>query len=337
MSGSPQPRPRKRGLPPAPRIDVVVPPAAEESPFLRPRTRTRVRTRRRGSLARTAFLLQLAAALLAVTGLAWTGVSRVLASERLRVAKVRVRGNHFLSQGEVRELMGLSGHENILSLDMPDLARRLKASPWVADAGVRRSLPDTLEIEVVERAPLALAEVDRLYLIDSSGDLIDLYGARTASYDLPIVRGLQGLDEQSRRERAQRAAALLEDLGELQSEVSEIAVDAEGELRVVLRGGGEVLRFGPPPHRQRLETFLALRRELNEHSPEAEYFDLRYRGRIYAKEPPSPAAATPPPSAPVPRAAAAPRPPAGPAAAVPAPPHLPAPPAPAPTPSGAEH
>lgn len=335
MSGSPQPRPRKRGLPPAPRVDLV-PPAAEESPFLRPRTRTHVRARRRGSLARTVFLLQLAAAVLAVTGLAWTGVSRVMASERLRVAKVRVRGNHFLSQGEVRELMGLSGHENILSLDMPDLARRLRASPWVADASVRRSLPDTLEIEVVERAPLALAEVDRLYLIDGSGDLIDLYGARTATYDLPIVRGLQELDEPARQERARRAAALLEDLGELQTEVSEIEVEPSGDLRVVLRGGGEVLRFGPPPHRRRLETFLALRRELNERSPEAEYFDLRYRGRIYAKEPPPPAAPATTPSAPAPRAAAA-RPPAGPAAPAPAPSPLPAPPTPAPPPAGAEH
>ena len=333
MSGSPQPRTRKRGLPPAPRLDVVVPPAAEESPFLRPRTRARVRTRRRSGFARTAFALQLLAALLAVAGLAWTGVSRALASERLRVAKVRVRGNHFLSQGEVRELMGLSGHESILALDMPGLARRLKASPWVADASVRRSLPDTLEIEVVERAPLALAEIGRLYLMDAGGDLIDLYEVRTASYDLPIVRGLQGLDEEARRERAQRAAALLEDLGELQSEVSEISVEPSGELQVVLRGGGELLRFGPPPYRQRLETFLALRRELNEHSPQAEYFDLRYRGRIYAKEPaPPPAPAAPNPSVPAPRAAAAPRP-----AVAPAPTPPPTVPAPAPPAPGAEH
>jgi hypothetical protein len=152
------------------------------------------------------------------------------------------------------------------------------------------------------------------------------------------VRGLQGLDEQARQERARRAAGLLEDLGELQSEVSEIEVEPGGDLRVVLRGGGEVLRFGPPPHRRRLETFLALRRELNERSPEAEYFDLRYRGRIYAKEPPPPAPVTPPPTEPAPRAATTPaRPLAGPAAAAPAPSPLPAPPTPAPPPAGAEH
>ncbi len=120
-------------------------------------------------------------------------------------------------------------------------------------------------------------------------------------------------------------------------------VPASGERIVADASGGawlqpatkQLLRFGPPPYRQRLETFLALRRELNEHSPQAEYFDLRYRGRIYAKEPappPAPAAAVLKPSVPAPRAAAAPRP-----AVAPAPTPPPTVPAPAPPAPGAEH
>jgi hypothetical protein len=47
--------------------------------------------------------------------------------------------------------------------------------------------------------------------------------------------------------------------------------------------------MGPPPYRSRLVTFLGLRQELHERCPRAEYFDLRFRDRIYAKEPPPPA------------------------------------------------
>jgi hypothetical protein len=57
---------------------------------------------------------------------------------------------------------------------------------------------------------------------------------------------------------------------------------------VVLRGPGEVLRLGPPPYRKRFLTFLGLRKDLKERCPQAEYFDLRFAGRIYAKEPPAP-------------------------------------------------
>jgi cell division septal protein FtsQ len=245
----------------------------------------RVRRTRRGFASRLALGLYASVSVLAVLVGGWVGVARVLASERLQISHVKVRGNHFLSEGEVRELVGLSGHENILTLDMQALKTRLRASPWLEDATVRRTLPDTLEIDIGERTPLALAEVDRLYLMDREGDLIDLFGVRTAAYDLPIVRGLKGLDTDARRDRAQRAAALLTDLGELQAEISEIQVDDGGDLRVVLRGGGEVLRFGPPPCRQRFETFLALRRQLVERCPRAEYFDLRFQDRIYAKDP----------------------------------------------------
>ena len=80
----------------------------------------------------------------------------------------------------------------------------------------RSSLPDTIEVEVRERLPLALAEMDRLFLMDSEGTLIDIYGPRTKGFDLPIVRGLKGVDPEARKARAERAGALLKDLGPLE-------------------------------------------------------------------------------------------------------------------------
>jgi cell division protein FtsQ len=209
----------------------------------------------------------------------------VAASERLKVGRVLVSGSHFLSEGEVRELLGPAVGENILALDIAALKARLRASPWVADATVSRTLPDTLRVEVRERVPLALAELDRLYLMDGDGNLIDIYGPKTGAFDLPIVRGLLGLEEEQRKDRAQRAGALLRDLAELGSEISEVYVQPSGDLRCVLRGPGEVLLFGDPPYRQRLVTFLGLRRDLAEKAPDAVLFDLRFRGRIFAKRP----------------------------------------------------
>src|SRR5260221_7727859 len=187
----------RRGMPvgpPAPDLMALpLNPLAEEPAFLRPPKRTRVRRSRRGFTARAALVLQLAGAGLAALALGWTGYAKVMASERLRVLKVEVRGSHFLSEGEVRELLGPAVGENILGLDIQALKARLRASPWVADATVSRTLPDTLKVSIHERIPLALAEIDRLYLMDADGGLIDIYGPRTAVFDLPIVRGLQVL------------------------------------------------------------------------------------------------------------------------------------------------
>ena len=268
---------------PPPLVDLPLH-QVEEPPFLRPRTRTRIRRARRGGTARAIFVLRIAGALAVGLLAAWAGYSRLMASERFKVSRLNVRGSRFLSGEQIRELLGPAVGENILRLDIELLKSRLRASPWVADATVRRSLPDTLQVEVRERVPLALAEVDRLYLMDGEGTLIEVYGPRTAEFDLPIVRGLQGIEEGARRQRAALAGALLDDLGDLSAEISEVRVEDSGELRVVLRGAGEVLRLGSPPYRGRLLAFFGLRRDLAERCPAAEYFDLRFRDRIYAKQ-----------------------------------------------------
>jgi cell division septal protein FtsQ len=290
---------RTRRLRSAPAV-ITGPAVVDEQPFLRPERRRVVRRQRRGFLGRVVLALQLGGAFLVLVFLLWTGYTRVMASERLRVTRVDVRGGHFLSEGEVRGLLGPAVGENIFNLDIDDLKARLRSSPWVKDATVARTLPDMLRVEIRERVPLALAEVDRLYLMDADGALIDIYGPRTASFDLPIVRGLLGVDNEARRFRAERAGALLADLGDLAAEISEVEVEPSGDLRVVLRGPGEVLRLGAPPYRSRVITFLGLREELRARCPNAEYFDLRFQDRIYAKEPvtasPIPAALAPAPA-----------------------------------------
>jgi cell division protein FtsQ len=287
-------RPRA-GLPKDPLPDLIDLPLVmgEEPPFLRPRQRTRARKVRRTAPGRLALALQLLAATLALAAGAWLGYARVMASDGLRVNRLEVRGGHFLSEGEVRELLGPAVGENILGLDIEALKARLRASPWVADATVSRTLPHTLKVAIRERVPLALAELDRLYLMDGDGGLIDIYGPRTAAFDLPIVRGLQGLPAEARRDRAERAGALLRDLDELAAEISEVHVLETGDLEVVLRGPGETLLLGAPPCRPRFLAFLGLRRELAEKAPGTACFDLRFRGRIFAR----PAEGPPPPAA----------------------------------------
>lgn len=268
------------GPPPSPELDA---PDLVEAPFLRPERRTRVRRARRGSLGRVILAVEITGGCLVAAYVTWSAWANVMASERLKVDRVDVRGSHFLSEGEVRELLGPAVGENILGVDIQSLGARLRSSPWVADATVSRTLPDTLRVDIRERQPLALAELERLFLMDADGTLIDLYGPRTAGFDLPIVRGLLGASAEERRDRAEKAGALLRDLGELGAEISEVEVERSGDVKIVLRGKGELVRMGAPPYRQRFLTFLGLREELARRCPDAEWFDLRFRDRIFVK------------------------------------------------------
>ena len=272
-----------RGLPVGPPQRDLPLQSSGDGPFFRPARLSKSRREKRSGLKRLFLALQIAAALAAIVVGGFLVTERFAIPNRFRITSIEVKGNHFLSEGEVREMLGPAMGENLLSANLEGLRSNLAASPWVGGAIVRRKLPDTLMVSVTERFPIALAEAEQLYVMDASGELIDLLGPRTAGFDLPIIRGLGGVSTEVRRDRARRASVLLEDLGELSGEVSEISVDRAGDLMVVLKGDGSVLKLAEPPYQKRVLSFLALRQKLRERCPDAEYFDLRFKDRIYAK------------------------------------------------------
>jgi cell division protein FtsQ len=268
-----------RGLPIGPPLQSQ----SADGPFFRPARLSKAKRDKRSGFKRIFIVVQIGAAVCAGLVGIFLLTERFAIHSRFRIASIEVKGNNFLSEGEVREMLGPAMGGNLISADLEGLRSNLAASPWVGGAVLRRKLPGTLLVDVTERLPIALAEADRLYVMDATGELIDLLGPRTASFDLPVIRGLAGVSVEVRRDRARRANALLDDLGELSTEVSEISVDRAGDLLVVLRGDGSVLKLAEPPYRKRVVSFLALRQKLRERCPDAEYFDLRFKDRIYAK------------------------------------------------------
>jgi cell division protein FtsQ len=61
----------------------------------------------------------------------------------------------------------------ILSVDLEAARKRIQALPWVRHASVRRVLPDTVVVEIIERRPLALWQHEKKFaLIDEEGEVI---------------------------------------------------------------------------------------------------------------------------------------------------------------------
>lgn len=61
----------------------------------------------------------------------------------------------------------------ILGVDLEAARLRVQALPWVRHASVRRVLPDTVVVEIVERRPLALWQHEKKFaLIDEEGAVI---------------------------------------------------------------------------------------------------------------------------------------------------------------------
>src|SRR5262249_21916420 len=123
----------------------------------------------------------------------YRGADVVTHARVLHIDRIEVTGNERLSKGEVMAVLtGLRG-QSLMWTDLDAGRGRLLAAPWVRDAALRRSLPSTVEVVVLERTPIGIARAAQggeLYLVDDRGVIIDQYGPEYADLDLPIVDGL---------------------------------------------------------------------------------------------------------------------------------------------------
>jgi len=90
------------------------------------------------------------------------------------LSNVEIVGLSRLSEDHVRVLAEITPGDNLLALDMEQIRAALTRDPWVESATVKRILPGSLSIQVVERVPAYLVHYEGgLYYCDESGRLID--------------------------------------------------------------------------------------------------------------------------------------------------------------------
>lgn len=204
------------------------------------------------------------------------------------VDRVVVRGNSRLSTGEVLMLIdGLKG-ESVFSADLARYRARLLDSPWVADATMRRVLPSTIDLRVIERVPIAVGRLgDQLFLVDPSGVIIDEYGPQYAQYDLPIVDGLVSSPANGAPavdgERARLVARFVDAIATLpaiRQHISQVDVTDSHNLIAILDQDPVALRLGDRDFAARLQRYLELAPSLKEQIREIDAVDLRFDERI---------------------------------------------------------
>lgn len=209
------------------------------------------------------------------------------ASAWFTVRDLRVQGNQRLSTGEVSMLLdGLRG-ANVVVTSLEPWRERLMGSPWVKDAALRRVLPDAIDVTIVERRAAAIVRAGRtLQMMDAEGVLIDEYGPRYASLDLPLLEGIN-LAGDAAPDQA-RTALAIDAIGELATagmlwRVSQIDVSKPHDVVVTLNDDMTLLHLGDARFAERLQSYLDMARRLQAMATELEYVDLRFDDRVYIR------------------------------------------------------
>jgi cell division protein FtsQ len=107
----------------------------------------------------------------------------------LRVRECEVEGNQKIQKETILSLAELEGMPNLFTLRLKEVAKRLESHPWVEQVKVRKVFPNKILIQIEERKPVAILQLEELYYIDNKGVIFSPLGDGDL-YNYPFLTGL---------------------------------------------------------------------------------------------------------------------------------------------------
>lgn len=206
-------------------------------------------------------------------GLVWLGAPEVL--QRLdffRIRRVEIAGLQYLAPAKVIAALELDSEATVFA-DLTTAGRHLRALPGVISADVRRRLPGTLEIVVVEAVPVALAlRGSRMALLDSSGTVLPFDPAASAP-DLPVAASADGKVARVLARIQQHDPALFARIRTAWRVKDDVLLDVDGRR----------FWFGPAVTAEDIRAVMAVAQDLARQGRTYQELDGRYPGQVIVR------------------------------------------------------
>ena len=219
--------------------------ADEEPRYLRRQKPVEIKRRKFGRQAWKTYLRVTAWTALGLAGAAavYEGGRFLLTSRRVALLhpdQISVEGNHYVRPQSVRQIFVADRGKSLLRIPIDERRRQIEMLSWVDHAAVRRALPNRIEIDVTERAPIAfLREGSQLSLVDAHGVILER--PLEGDFHFPVIAGInQQMVLEDREQRIQLFSRFMQDIASVKSEapdqVSEVDLSDAHDLRATLTG-----------------------------------------------------------------------------------------------------
>ncbi len=88
----------------------------------------------------------------------------------LVLSNIEIKGLNRTKRRDVEAVLDVDTGMPLLAIDLAALQKRVEALPWVKEATITRELPGNMSIEIKERVPYALSQLDgQVSLVDPDG------------------------------------------------------------------------------------------------------------------------------------------------------------------------
>jgi cell division protein FtsQ len=210
-----------------------------------------------------------------------------------QVREVKVEGCRKVPKETFLSLIRMEGMPNLFTVRLKEVAKRLESHPWVESVRARKVFPNKILIQVEERKPIAILQLEELYYIDSKGVIFSRVGDRD-QYNYPFLTGLtrQVLEKESAEAKSliMKALELLriadqEKVSPL-AEISEIKMEKTFGIQCFTQAEGVEVRMGWEDFREKLKRLSLIWSDLQEKGFSATSMDCSDLRRMVVKRVP---------------------------------------------------
>jgi cell division protein FtsQ len=211
----------------------------------------------------------------------------------LKINQIKINGNRIVSTNEIIQLSQVQIGALLYKADLIAIQQNVISHYYIKDAVVERNLPNSINIHIIERIPVAMVNLSEPLYLDEDGVVLP----KTVSckiFDLPMISGISEIElsvlgstitQPDEIEALQLLAVLRTVNRPLYHNISEIHVRNGGDIMLYSAEGGVPIIFGRgelPGKLVRLEIFwndIVRTRGVQY----LQYVDLRYQDQIIAR------------------------------------------------------
>lgn len=186
-----------------------------------------------------------------------------------------------MDQNRILNILKHSKGMSIFRADVDKLAGMIEDFRWVKEAVVYRILPDTLEIDIQERIPSAVAIVgNKKYLVGKDGVIIKSIDGNP--FDVPFIYPSVERKNTGVKELMDALNLLKKNVPGFYNHIERIK-PGDRLLRAHLDDRSEVVYLNPEDPIVNIRNYQSIERILHRKYAMIEYIDLRWEKQIYVQ------------------------------------------------------
>ena len=218
----------------------------------------------------------------------WASYSGALDLNNIKFSETKI-----LDVSNYRSLLGEITNKKSKEINLYEISTLIESHPYVKYARVSRHYPSEIKIEIIERKPIAIVNMDPMIFLDENGFVLPVEGIQT-NYNLPIMNNfnkepqLYPLGELALSVKIKECIALISRIqtnySELYNNLSELKITSSNEIELILSDMPTHIYLGNKKISSRIRTLKEFETKLKPNRmSDFSYLDMRYDNQIIVK------------------------------------------------------